>query len=261
MPGASLLVRSPTGQERTVDLSGERVTVGRAAPGHRPDVDLGPDPRQWIGRTQCSLHLSGGIWSVRDNATVNSTLLLRNGTTSPIDDDARLHDGDELRILGDLAPDGTPRYWRLRFVDPHSTRGAPFVLTPDAPVAEPPCLEYDPVAARVYRRAGGERVEIHGLRPMAHRLVRQMMQRQRDEGVPVLVFTYAELAAALWGDPRGWSRPGAHTREDVRDVVSDLRRGLEHDPAHPGILQTVRGVGYRLVAWSPATEPRAGPDR
>ena len=41
---------------------------------------------------------------------------------------------------------------------------------------------------------------------------------------------------------------GAASNERAVDVqVNRLRRKIEHDPAHPLIVQTVRGIGYRLV--------------
>jgi two-component system phosphate regulon response regulator OmpR len=41
---------------------------------------------------------------------------------------------------------------------------------------------------------------------------------------------------------------GAATNERAVDVqVNRLRRKIEHDPANPVIVQTVRGIGYRLM--------------
>jgi len=42
---------------------------------------------------------------------------------------------------------------------------------------------------------------------------------------------------------------GESVSERTVDVqVNRLRRKIEHDPANPLVVQTVRGVGYRLVA-------------
>ena len=49
---------------------------------------------------------------------------------------------------------------------------------------------------------------------------------------------------------RGWRSPAtaAPSNERAVDVqVNRLRRKIERDPANPLILQTVRGIGYRLV--------------
>ncbi|MDE3077109.1 MAG: response regulator transcription factor [Chloroflexota bacterium] len=54
------------------------------------------------------------------------------------------------------------------------------------------------------------------------------------------VFTRAQLLEGVWGDE--------YYDDHVVDVhISNLRRKLENDPAHPRFLQTVRGVGYRLA--------------
>ena len=49
---------------------------------------------------------------------------------------------------------------------------------------------------------------------------------------------------------RGWRSPAmaAAANERAVDVqVNRLRRKIEHDPANPLFVQTVRGIGYRLV--------------
>jgi two-component system phosphate regulon response regulator OmpR len=40
---------------------------------------------------------------------------------------------------------------------------------------------------------------------------------------------------------------GASNERAVDVQVNRLRRKVEHDPANPLIIQTVRGIGYRLV--------------
>ena len=48
---------------------------------------------------------------------------------------------------------------------------------------------------------------------------------------------------------RRWPANGGSVSERTVDVqVNRLRRKIESDPANPLIVQTVRGVGYRLVA-------------
>jgi two-component system phosphate regulon response regulator OmpR len=42
-------------------------------------------------------------------------------------------------------------------------------------------------------------------------------------------------------------RDGAANERAVDVQVNRLRRKIERDPANPLIVQTVRGVGYRLV--------------
>ena len=47
---------------------------------------------------------------------------------------------------------------------------------------------------------------------------------------------------------RGWRSPATAIGERAVDVqVNRLRRKIERDPANPLFVQTVRGIGYRLV--------------
>jgi DNA-binding response OmpR family regulator len=59
--------------------------------------------------------------------------------------------------------------------------------------------------------------------------------------VPGRVFTREELVRHLWDDDFSGDRRAI----DVH--MSNLRRKLEDDPRNPQRLQTVRGVGYRLL--------------
>lgn len=245
----SLDLTSPDGTTDTVELRGTRVTVGRVSPTSRPDVALAPDPQHWVSRVHCVLELRSGMWSVSDNATVNGTLLCRRGTTDRIDGDVRLQHGDAILVLGDIDGRGRPRYWRLVFVDPHTTLPADVPVLPAATTDGEPCVECDWTGARIFRRLDGDRTEVVGLRPKAHQLLCYMASRsERVSGAPV-VCSYDELITALWGERADWPAHRSFTREDVRDVVSDARAVLEPDTAKPRLLQTVRGMGYRLAAW------------
>jgi DNA-binding response OmpR family regulator len=60
---------------------------------------------------------------------------------------------------------------------------------------------------------------------------------------PGRVFTRAQLLERVWGS--------AFYDDHVVEVhVGNLRRKLEDDPSRPRLVQTVRGVGYRLVERS-----------
>ena len=60
---------------------------------------------------------------------------------------------------------------------------------------------------------------------------------------PGRVFTREQLLERVWGD--------AYYDDHVVDVhVGNLRKKVEDDSAHPVYIETVRGVGYRFVAWS-----------
>ena len=60
---------------------------------------------------------------------------------------------------------------------------------------------------------------------------------------PGRVFTREQLLERVWGD--------AYYDDHAVDVhVGNLRKKVEDDSAHPVYIETVRGVGYRFVAWS-----------
>jgi len=61
-------------------------------------------------------------------------------------------------------------------------------------------------------------------------------------GEPERVFSRREIMQHLWES----SYVGDQRACDIH--VSNIRRKIERDPAHPERLLTVRGVGYRLVA-------------
>lgn len=243
---ACVVVRAPDGREWTVDLDSDRLTVGRATPSSRPDLVLEPDPQRWVGRLHCSVEKSDGLWWLTDNGTVNGTLVWRDGVEERVIGRRRLDDGDVIRIVGDLTDDQL-LYWELRFVDPHRTQSAPVDLRNLIAPGEGMCLEYDWVQARVYRNQDGVQTEIAGLRPQAHQLIRYMSEVSRKNGGTPVACSYAELIRALWGEREEWEPYRTYTEQDVRYVVSDVRRLIEPDPANPCLLETVRGFGYRLV--------------
>jgi len=66
----------------------------------------------------------------------------------------------------------------------------------------------------------------------------ELLQRLMDW--PGRLFNRHELLRAIWGD-------SAYRDPRAIDVhVRHLREKLERDPAHPALIVTVRGVGYRL---------------
>ena len=82
------------------------------------------------------------------------------------------------------------------------------------------------------------RVEVHGepvqLTYVEFELLRTLAAR------PGRVFTRQMLLEALWGD-------SAYREPRTIDVhIRHLREKLEHDPAEPEYITTVRGVGYRF---------------
>lgn len=90
----------------------------------------------------------------------------------------------------------------------------------------------------------GERHEVTvegrpvGLTPKEFRILQHLIQS------PSRVFTRDELLNHVWGE-------GAALEHHTLDVhVHSLRRKIEADPAHPRLLMTVRGVGYKLKSQS-----------
>jgi two-component system response regulator MtrA len=105
--------------------------------------------------------------------------------------------------------------------------------TGEGPEADPPRrvgdLEVDP-SAFAARREG---VDL-GLTATEFRLLAALARR------PGQVFTREMLLETVWGyDYLGDSRL-------VDVAVQRLRAKVERDPAHPSLISTVRGVGYRL---------------
>jgi DNA-binding response OmpR family regulator len=234
-----LKILGPDGQESTVELTKERVTIGRFRDFN--DVSLEPDPQQLVTRkAHCAVERDAEGWWVVDNGSVNRTFLRRGQTVEIVIGRAQLTDGDVIRVLGRLAEGNEPAYWELTFLDPLKTQRA-------FQVSSVRHLEYDWIQARLFRVDGPDREEIQGLRPQEHKLIRYLDQRNRaNDNTPVMC-TFDELISAIWGDEP------YHTEGELTHLVWELRQKLEPDPKEPCFLQTVRGLGYRLV-----TRPLAG---
>lgn len=95
-------------------------------------------------------------------------------------------------------------------------------------------VRFGPVEVRPTARqvtVQGQPIE---LRPKAYELLLALLQR------PGRVWSRRELLESVWGyDPTIESRT-------IDWHVAELRRKLEHDPAAPRYLHTVRSVGYRF---------------
>ncbi|WP_445395779.1 response regulator [Zobellella sp. An-6] len=91
-------------------------------------------------------------------------------------------------------------------------------------------ITVDPVARRVCK--GGE--PLH-LTPTEYKLLLFLLRHAEK------VVTHRQILSAVWGP--------AHVEhhEYVRVHMSQLRQKLEAQPAHPRILLTEPGIGYRLV--------------
>jgi len=89
-------------------------------------------------------------------------------------------------------------------------------------------------------------VTLHGklvaLTPTEFRLLEQMLKHAG------MVLTHGQLLTAAWG----FAYSGA--TELLKPTVSRLRQKIEEDPSHPALIQTVHGVGYRLILAPAATK-------
>ena len=228
-----LEVTGPDGQQFQVELTKDRLTIGRFAQFN--DVALEPDPQQRVTRkVHCAVERNIDGWWVLDNGSVNRTFVRRGEVVEEVRGRAILTEGDSIRILGKLTEHGKPLYWELTLHDPLRTR--PVVPTPtDA------YLEYDWVQARLFRVNGLNRQEIRDLRPQEHKLIRYMDQRNRANGGVAVLCSYEELLVAIWGDEPG------HTEPEVNHLVWELRKKLGPGSREPQFLEMVRGLGYRLV--------------
>lgn len=234
-PFPVLEITDPAGQPyKTIPLTEERLTIGRF-PAHN-DLALEPDPQQLLSRKgHCALEYDAGSWWVVDNGSVNGTFLQHSGEVQMVVGRARLAEGDAIRLLGRWSEQGEPCYWTLVFHDPLGTKPAG---TRPGVVA----LEYDWVQARLFRVDGHSRLEIAGLRPQEHKLIRYMDGRNRTNGYAPVMCTYEELITAIWGEE------SLHTEVEITHLVYELRQKLELTIQEPLLLQNVRGLGYRLVS-------------
>lgn len=228
-----LEIVGPADQQWTVALGQDRLTIGRYAAFN--DVALEPDPQQLIRRqVHCSLERDALGWWVLDNGSVNGTFLRRGAQMQQVQGRALLSDGDTICILGLLTETGAPHYWELTFRDPLGTK-------PAGQAPRVAYLEYDWVQARLFRVEGATRQEIRDLRPQEHKLIRYLDQRNRTNGNAPVMCSYDELLEAIWGEEPG------HTEGEINHLIWELRKKLEPDPKEPRFLETVKGLGYRLV--------------
>lgn len=239
-----VVVWSPDGARRAEHaLVDQRVTIGRAVPGHSPDIALAPDPQSWISRLHCWLECIDGSWYVIDNGSVNGTVVERQDQRQTVEGRRRVQDRDEILILGYLVDD-EPFWWRLRFDDPFATADAPPRRTSD----DAPYVEYRLAEATLSVVANGERIDIPQLGHNRHKLVRYMASRNAANGGVPVTCTHDELITAVWGPPETWRFRTAYSAENLRDLVFELRRKLR---PYDGLVETTPGIGYSLHTKTP----------
>ncbi|HEX8556971.1 MAG TPA: winged helix-turn-helix domain-containing protein [Pyrinomonadaceae bacterium] len=230
-------VRGPDDEEFRVELSEDRLTIGRFREFN--DVGLEPDPQHLVTRkAHCSVERDAEGWWVADNGSVNRTFLERGRAVEIVAGRTLLTDGDRIRILGRLTEEGEAVYWNLTFRDPLKTQPVAHEAAPAAAAAR---LRYDWIQAKLFLVSGATRREITDLRPQEHKLVRYMDNRNRMNGQAPVMCSYEELIEAVWG------RDSAQTETEIIHLVWELRRKIEPDPKRPQFLQNVPRLGYRLT--------------
>jgi hypothetical protein len=222
----NVVVSSPDGSElTTLELSGDRVTVGRLP--EMNDIALEPDPELLVTREgHCTLEHEGAHWFVVDGGSVNGTFLRRGRELRQVTERTPLHDGDVVCVLASVDPEHR-RFFELAFQaigDSQATRPALPTMSQ--------CLSYDPEEARLVLVSGAERHAIE-IRAQAHKLVRHMAERS-----PALC-THDELMDAIWGDEP------MHSREELAKLIWELRKKLEPFGAED-LVENERRRGYRL---------------
>ena len=228
-----LVITSPDGEQFRAEICTDRVTIGRSDLFN--DIALEPDPQQLVTRkVHCVLEREPNGWWVAHNGGVNPTYVRRGSEVEIVEGRARVREGDSIHLLGKFTETGELRYWELALHDPMGTkpaRGAPRLAY----------LEYDWIQARLFRVDGLERQELRDLPPQEHRLVRYMAGRNQANGGVTVCCTFEDLMAAVWGE-------GSNATEtDLASLIYHLRKRLEPDPRKPHLIETVRGLGYRLV--------------
>ncbi|MBA8922828.1 hypothetical protein BC739_000025 [Kutzneria viridogrisea] len=241
-----LWITSPDGRKWTHELAGGRTRIGRATRDGAPEVALEPDEQRLVSRVHCVLDHRDGCWTLTDNASANGTLLRRNGEVTRVLGSAELRHGDSVLILGDISEDGKPGYWKLKFDDPFRTQVAPTDM-PQPTAEAAPHLTYDWIQFKVFRVTGAERVEVTGLSPQAHKLIRYMAELSRLNNGSAVACPHNELIQMMWGRPEEWPPGRAYDETNLRNIVNAARKRIEPDPANPVLLQTERNIGYRLI--------------
>ena len=160
-----------------------------------------------VSRQHASIRREGGEVILQDLDSTNGAFLNDERVMKP----AALHDGDRITI-GDVT---------FVFHDPD-------VTTADTPFPE---LEVDGPAGvvRVNRRAVT-------LSPKEFELITFLYQHRGQ------VCSKDDIGRAVWAE----YQEGVYDYQ-IENLMRRLRAKLEPDPAHPQLLLTLRGLGYKLV--------------
>lgn len=235
MPYQSYLEIS--GNEKTsvkFTIESDRIIIGRLPDAN--DISLEPDPQKLVTRyMHCSIEQRKGIYWLIDNASKNGTFLKHEQQIQRVQGEARLLNQDIILILAEIDEKDGPQYWEIKFIDPQATEHAGLYQGKN-------CLEYDWIQTKLFIWYGSEKREISGLTPQEHKLIRFMDQRNKNNGNVSVMCSFDELIDAVWDENKD-----TRSQNDVNHLVWSLRKKVEQDPQHPKYLQSIRGMGYRLI--------------
>ncbi len=68
-----------------------------------------------------------------------------------------------------------------------------------------------------------------------------MARCNQANGEVAVCCPFEDLIVAVWGEASDC------TETDLAGLIYKLRKNLEHEPRTPRLIETVRGLGYRLV--------------
>jgi len=161
-----------------------------------------------VSREHTRLYRNGRRWFVEDLGSTNGTYLNEIRVVEATD----IRDGDTLTV-GDVA---------FTFHDPDST-------VRETPI---PDLDVDVLAGmvRVNRR-------VVSLSPKEFALLAYLYEHRNQ------VCSKDQIGRAVWPEYEA----GHIFDYQIENLIRRLRTRIEHDPANPKLLFTVRGLGYKLI--------------
>lgn len=229
-----LMIESPSDQKKTIQIKKDKLIIGRLKAENT--ISLEPDPQRLITRyMHCSIEYEINSYWILDNASKNGTFIQHLNQTKRICGKERLNNNDTILILGSIDPDGTPKYWRLTFVDPNATEDINNLFQQNY-------LDYDWIQAKLFRHENKQKKEIMGLSPQEHKLIRFMQQKNFNNKNVAVMCSYDEIIEAVWDELKI-----TKSKNDVNHLIAGLRKKIEDDQENPKYLINIRGMGYRLI--------------
>jgi hypothetical protein len=237
-----LVIQSPSGEEKKLELSDTQYSIGRLPDN---DISLSEDPNSLITRIKhCILSREAGQWLLTDNST-NGTIVQWGENREEIHQKTIALKPESVILI---------HQWKITFFDPNATNKYKSHLTKSsAQLAEKP-LEtsrfiYKISQATLYHQVGEDRTAIL-CRPQVNAMLRYMAQKNlSNQGEPI-VCEYQELISSVWGN--GPDAEG-RTALEVNGLARDIRKLLAEYSSTTdaeATLVTIRRMGYLLKIQS-----------